>query len=95
MGRVSRFRQAEEDILAIARYIALANPTAATQWLDKLEKTLALLGKNTQLGESVEHIRPGLRRLSQGNYLLVYEPADDGIVLVRVLHGARKLDELL
>ncbi len=43
MAHISRFRQAEEDILAIAEHIALDNPTAAANWLDKIEKTLALL----------------------------------------------------
>jgi toxin ParE1/3/4 len=94
MAHISRFRQAEEDMLAIAQYIAADNPTAAANWLDKNERTLALLASQPYLGEAVNHIRPGLRRISQGNYLLFYEPTDDGIILVRVLHGAREIESL-
>lgn len=95
MAQVSRFRQAEEDIVTIAAYIARDSLSAAANWLDKLEETLELLASQPYLGQAVDGIRPGLRRLTQGNYLLFYEPRDDGIVLVRVLHGARNIEDLL
>jgi toxin ParE1/3/4 len=94
MAEISRFRQAEEDLLAIAGHIALDNPTAAANWLDKIEKSLALLATQPLMGQAVDHIRTGLRRISQGNYLIFYEPRDEGIVLVRVLHAARQIEDL-
>jgi toxin ParE1/3/4 len=94
MARVSRFRQAEEDMLAIAEYIAAHDPAAAASWLDQIEKTIELLASQPFIGEAVYHIRPGLRRMSHGSYLLFYEPTDDGIILVRVLHGAREVENL-
>jgi toxin ParE1/3/4 len=94
MARVSRFRQAEEDLLGIANYIARDNPSAAARWLERIEDKLLLLARRPYLGEAVDHIRPGLRRFTHGKYLIFYEPSADGIVLVRVLHGARKIDEL-
>jgi len=95
MAHVERFRQAEEDLLAIAQYIAKDNPSAAVVWLDKLDETLSLLARQPQLGEAVDHIRPDLRRISHGDYLLFYEPRKAGIGLVRVIHGARKIEDLL
>ena len=80
--------------MAIAGRIALDSPAAAAIWLDKIEKTLSLLATQPLMGEAVEHIRPGLRRVSQGNYLLFYEPRENGVVLVRVLHGAREIENL-
>jgi toxin ParE1/3/4 len=94
MARVGRFRQAEEDLLAIAEYIAKDNPAAAVRWLDQIEEKLCLLAKQPFMGEAVDHIRPGLRRFTHGKYLIFYEPHDFGICLVRVLHGARKIEEL-
>ena len=94
MGRVSRFRRAEEDLLAIADYIARDNPTAAAKWLNRIDATLSLLALHPMMGEQVDQIRPGLRHFCQGNYLLFYEPRDDGIGLVRVLHGSRKIEDL-
>jgi toxin ParE1/3/4 len=70
------------------------NPSAAAGWLDEIEDTLNLLAQQPGIGEAVDHIRPGLRRFSQGNYLLFYEPLSNGIGLVRVLHGVRKIEDL-
>jgi toxin ParE1/3/4 len=89
MARVDCFRQAEEDLLAIAEYIARDNLSAAARWLDHIEKKLAILATQPYLGEAVDHIRPGLRRFTHGSYLIFYEPQPKGITLVRILHGAQ------
>ena len=36
----------------------------------------------------------GLRSLPLGNYIIFYRPIDDGIEVVRILHGARDLPPL-
>ena len=95
MSRVDRFRQAEEDLLTIAEYIARDNPRAALRWLDQVEEKLAALAEHPLMGEAVDQIRPGLRRSSHGRYLIFYEPRDSGICLVRVLDGARRIEDLL
>jgi toxin ParE1/3/4 len=95
MATADRFRQAEEDLLAIAEYIAENNPTAAARWLEQIEKKLLLLAAQPDMGECVDSIRPGLRRSTHGNYLIFYEPRESGICLVRVLHGARKIEDLI
>jgi toxin ParE1/3/4 len=94
MSHVDRYRLAEEDLLAIAEYIARDNPTAAARWLDEIEAKLLVLATQPLMGEAVDHIRPGLRRTTHGRYLLFYEPRKAGICLVRVLDGARKIEEL-
>ena len=96
MARIDRFRQAEEDLLAIAEYIARNNPAAAARWLNQIEEKFDALAMQPYLGEAVDHIHPGLRRLTHGSYLIFYEPRQTGIVLVRVrvLHGARKIEDL-
>ena len=94
MARVDRFRRAEEDLLAIAEYIARDNPSAAARWLDQIEGKLLVLAMQPYMGEAVDHIRPGLRRFTHGKYLIFYEPQETGIGLVRVLHGARKIEDL-
>jgi toxin ParE1/3/4 len=94
MARVTRSRRLEEDLLAIAEYIARDNPSAAARWLDEMEKTFALLASYPSVGHEVGHIRPGLRRFCRGNYLIYFEPAADGVRVVRVLHGSRQIGEL-
>lgn len=95
MARIDRFRRAEEDLLSIAEFIAKDRPSAASRWLDQMETKLQLLAKQPFAGEAVDHIRPGLRRSSHGRYLIFYEPRETGICLVRVLDGARKIEDYL
>jgi toxin ParE1/3/4 len=95
MARVNRFRRAEEDLLAIADRIAADNPAAAAKWLDRIEGTLSLLASNPLMGEAVDSIRPRLRRFCQGSYVILYEPREKGIDLVRVLHGSRRIEDLI
>lgn len=81
-------------MLAIANYIAADNPAAAARWLDGIEEKLLSLARNPLMGEAVDDLRPGLRRFSHGRDLIFFEPRDDGIALIRVLHGARKIEDL-
>ena len=93
MSRVTRSRRVEQDLLAIAEYIAADNPVAASRWLDEMERTFALLSSFPTIGQDVSDIRPGLGRLSLGNYLIYFAPADDELRIVRVLHGSRNIED--
>jgi len=95
MARVERFRQAEQDLLSIAEYIARDSPIAASKWLDEIEAKLLFAAQNPYAGEAVDHLRKGLRRITHGSYLIFYEPQEFGITLVRVVHGARRLEDLI
>ncbi|MGD9633694.1 MAG: type II toxin-antitoxin system RelE/ParE family toxin [Pirellulales bacterium] len=94
MTRVTRSRRAEQDLLAIAEYISADNPTAAARWLDEIERNFTLLASYAGIGEEVSEIRPGLRRFCHGQYLIYFEPLDDELRIVRVLHGARRMEDL-
>jgi toxin ParE1/3/4 len=94
LPEIARFRQAEEDLFAIAERIAQDNPPAASRWLDRIERTLSRLATQPLMGEAVDHLRPGLRRFTEGNYVIFYESRKNGIGLVRVLHGARRIEDL-
>ena len=41
------------------------------------------------------YIAPGLRYFPIGSYLILYEALPDGIMVVRLVHGARHLSRLL
>lgn len=94
MARVTRSRRVEQDLLSIAEYIAADNPTAAARWLDEMERIFALLASSAGIGQEVSEIRPGLRRFCHGNYLIYFEPLDHELRIVRVLHGARRMEDL-
>jgi toxin ParE1/3/4 len=92
---VFRSRLAEQDLLGIAEYNAVDNPSAAIRWLDEIERTFVLLASYPAIGQDVSEIRPGLRRFCQGHYVIYFEPAADELKIVRVLHGSRRIEDLV
>jgi toxin ParE1/3/4 len=52
---------------------------------------LQLLVCSPHIGCGVDWLLPGLRRFPVGEYLVFFVPGDDGIRIVRVLHGAREI----
>lgn len=68
--------------------------TAALGFYDEIDRLLTMIAQYPDIGEVVEHLSPGLRRFTLGNYLLFYRHADDQIELIRVLHSARDIDQL-
>lgn len=87
--------QAEQDIDQIAEHISLDNPTAALRWSDNLLEKCRRIGDMPRMGIARPEIRPGLRTMFFGNYMIVYREVDRGVEIVRVLHGARKWEDLL
>jgi toxin ParE1/3/4 len=94
MPRIVRTYPARDDLKQIWLYIAQRNVAATDRLIDKFERTLQSLARYPLMGESVPRYRAGLRRFTVGNYVLYYEPIRDGVRLVRVLHGARNIEEL-
>jgi toxin ParE1/3/4 len=52
------------------------------------------LAETPGMGRSREDLRPDLFSFPVGRHVLFYRPQPGGIVLVRVLHGARDLPAL-
>jgi toxin ParE1/3/4 len=94
MARIVRSSEAKIDLAEIACYIAERNPTAAESWLDGVDRLLQLIAHNPGMGEVVDHLMPGMRRFTHGRYLIFFKPQADGILLYRVLDGARKNEDL-
>lgn len=92
MPRVTRRPLAEADILEIWDYIADDNPAAADRWVDRLDEKLRLLATQPMLGRARDELTVGIRSMPVGRYVVFYVPLEDGIDVVRVLHGARDID---
>lgn len=95
MGRIQRTPRADLDLEEIWFFIAQDDPSAADRWLDTLEEKIALLADNPLMGPSRPDIARELRYHPVGNHLLLYRVIRDGIEIVRVVHGARHLSDLL
>ncbi len=94
--RIYRTREAIADLDAIWDYIARDNPTAADRVLDELHERFVLLSKNPEIGEPQPLLADGkYRRFTYRSHVTYYRPLEDGIVLVRVLHGARDHETML
>lgn len=92
MPRVTRRPLAEADILEIWDYIADDNIAAADRWVDRLDEQLGLLAGQPMMGRARDELAPGVRSFPFGRYVVFYAPLDDGIDVIRVLHGARDID---
>ncbi len=91
MPRVDKTAQSEQDAFEIALYIARDNPAAAKRLLQRFDRKLELLAEFPGLGQSRDDLMPGLRSYPVKKYLLLYRAVDNGIELLRVLHGMRDL----
>jgi toxin ParE1/3/4 len=89
MPRVLRTDRTETDLLEIWSYVARDNPRAADRLLDDIASTCKVLAENPDVGRLREELAGGLRSFAVGKYVVFYRPARGGIVVVRVLHGAR------
>lgn len=94
MRRVDLTRSAEEDLLAIATWIAAENPGAAVALLDRFDRAFQLYAEQPQLAAHFAP-RPQYRHFVVGNYVVFFEPHNDGIRIARVVHGARSLSKAL
>jgi toxin ParE1/3/4 len=94
--RIFRTTDAIADLDAIWDYIARDNPTAADHLMDELTERFSLLLNNPEIGERQILLADGsYRRSTCRNYVVYYRPLTEGIVIVRVLHGARDHERLL
>ncbi|GAA0283588.1 type II toxin-antitoxin system RelE/ParE family toxin [Rhodovulum strictum] len=91
MPQVFFTQAAREDLIEIWQHIACNDPSAADRVLDRLDEAAAHLARNPQMGPARDDIRPGLRYLVSGFYLLLYRMVGDDIEIVRAVHGRRDL----
>jgi toxin ParE1/3/4 len=86
---------AERDVAETVEYLAKANLDAALAFVDQLSGRFRQLEQHPESGAQIGDLQRGLRRTSLGNYVIVYQVLDDAILIVRVVHGARDLHDLL
>ena len=95
MARILRTSLAEKDLAAIWRHVADDSLNAADRLVDRIDQAFKTLAANPELGERMEQFRPGLRAWTVGNYVIYYSATDEGIEVYRVLHAARRREDLL
>ena len=84
-----------EDLPEAWLSIAQDNPKAADRWVDAVDAAAGRLAGFPALGRARDEVIVGVRSLAVGKYLIFYAESPDGVDVLRVLHGARDLDEIL
>ena len=94
MARLTITESARADLREIRDYIAKDNPAAARRFVERLRTQARKLAAMPGIGRSRKDLRPDLFSFPVGRHVLFYRPQPGGIVLVRVIHGARDLPAL-
>lgn len=91
MARVTRRPLAAADIFDIWDHIAADSLAEADRWVDKLDEKFNLIATQPLMGRAREELFASLRSFPFGRYVIFYVSIEDGIDVVRVLHGARDI----
>lgn len=92
MTRVARSARASDDLDEIWLSIALDSPSAADRLIDRILQRCFSLESYPHLGVARPEISPDARMLTVGDYVILYRVKETGPEIVRVVHGARRLD---
>ena len=101
MGRLLVRDKAREDVEAIAAYIMRENLGAALRFVDAAEISFDFLATTPGAGPRIDPPIEGLPDLRFWpmsrfrSYLVIYVPIDTGVEVIRVLHGARDIANVL
>ena len=101
MGKVNKRPQVIRDLIDLATYIAEDNLEASDLFLQAAEETFKQLAKMPQMGKITQFFNPSLTGIRQQGikgfrkYLVFYFPIDEGVEILRVIHGARDIEAIL
>ena len=98
MPRILRAPLARKDLLDIWSYIATeSSPSIADAFLARIYGALELAASAPYIGRERPEFAGSPRSVVVRPYLIFYEPLaeGDGIALWRVIHGARRLEDLV
>jgi len=98
MARLEISPEANRDLVEIGVYIARqsGSPQRADSFLDLIHRTCEVLATQPEMGElRVEFATGQYRSFLVGSYVIYFRSVSDGILVARVLHGARDHNTLL
>ncbi len=81
--------QAAQDLDDIYDHVAQFNAASAARIIQRLQRICRLLAQFPGMGRARDDLRPKMFSFSVESYVIFYEAADDGIRILRILHGSR------
>lgn len=97
MSRIVERPAALRDLDGIFDYITEESESRAVAFIRRIRDRLELLAENPLLGRSREELRPNLRSIPIGRYVIFYRPLPEreGVEVIRVLHASRDIEAVL
>ncbi len=89
MPLIIRRPRASADLSEIWEFIAEDRVVRADEFVDRIDAKFQALAEQPLMGRERHDLVPGLRSLPMAPYVIFYQPVQDGVAIVRVLHGAR------
>lgn len=87
MGVVYKRPLADQDLVSIWLYTWQDwGEAQADRYLDALERVMQTLAQYPKMGHERKEFTPAVRMHPHAHHLVVYQPEDDGITVIRVLH---------
>lgn len=87
--------QSVSDLQEIGDFIAQDNNRKAIEWVSRLEKLAGSLKELPDRGKSREDLLKGCRSVVFGKYVIFYCRDKSTVQILRVLHSARSIENLL
>jgi toxin ParE1/3/4 len=94
MRQIRITEPAQEDLEAIWQYVAQHQVEAANRLIEEIFKKFSTLRDHPYIGRQRDDLLINLRSFVVRNYLLFYQPVEDGIEVLRVIHGSRDIEGL-
>ena len=91
MGESRHTVRARRDLIDLWLLVRKADPAAADRLLQRIEARIEILRRFPEAGQRRRGIAPDARVLIEPPYLILYRLIPEGVQIVRVLHGARRI----
>ena len=97
MNPVKITKEAQMDLFDIWYYIASEqqSPQNADTFIDEIHLLFLKLSQSPFIGLRKPELHPDVYQFPLKSYLIFYRPMENGIEVVRVLHGARTRIDLM
>ena len=87
---------AEEDLLQIWLYLAIeADEEAADRFVDQIEEKCRRILRSAKGFRQRPELLPDLRSFPFKTYVIFYVPTESGIDVIRIIHAARDIEQVI
>jgi toxin ParE1/3/4 len=94
MREIRLANSAQLDLLDIWLYESAKSTEIADRRIDEITSTYENFLDFPEMGRSRDELFPGYRSFPKGQFIIFYRLIPEGVEIIRVVHGARNLDEL-